>query len=362
MKTTGKKGDMFFNVFFLAVMVFVLLILLVTVYTKTDKLTKDFGNIQINMLATYQEAEKALFFIDQAAKYSAEKAAYDLGQKGGHSERSNCGSYFGYTIWNNDFENAGEDCYPNVKQEFTVLFDNNLNEYLRKYPSTTIHLNNHDYLVKNENAKTIIYGFAARNLNFDIKEIEKEEREIIEIPLISFEDIETKPGVMFSNLYYGKLVYRRRHKDVNRIILHHTGDSEASKTFRTLRKRGLSVHYIVDRDGTIYYAVDEKWLAYHAIGYNEGSIGIEIVNTGKADMQYTNEQYNSINALGRDIARRWPSIEWDNEHVIGHYQATTPEAGKWDPSPNFNWARIGLGGHILLADLGRSPDPDAGYA
>ena len=146
---------------------------------------------------------------------------------------------------------------------------------------------------------------------------------------------------------------------VDRIILHHTGDDAASKTYSTLVKRKLAVHYIVDRDGTIYYAVDERKMAFHAKGWNTRSIGIEIVNTGYSDMEYTEAQYSSIRNLVNDIAKRWPSISADDEQIIGHYQAS--KVGKWDPSPNFNWAKIGLSNHIMLADLGKTLSSEFGY-
>src|SRR3989338_359714 len=139
---------------------------------------------------------------------------------------------------------------------------------------------------------------------------------------------------------------------VDRVILHHSGGANAQTTFNTLRDRRLSAHYIIARDGTIYQLLDEERMAYHAGPvWNPRSIGIEIDNTGFADMQYTDNQYDSINRLLRDITARLSSINYDNEHIIAHYQATTE--GKWDPSPNFNWAMINLPNHPTLALIGR---------
>jgi len=147
---------------------------------------------------------------------------------------------------------------------------------------------------------------------------------------------------------------------VDKIILHHTGDSSAVQTWKTLRNRptksklGLSVHYIVDLDGTIHNPVPEEKEAFHAGAWNDWSIGIEIVHTGKKNMDYTAAQYAAITELINDIADRWPSIEADDAHVLAHYQATT--SGKWDPSPNFDWSRIGLPNHKTLASLNKRPD------
>jgi hypothetical protein len=144
------------------------------------------------------------------------------------------------------------------------------------------------------------------------------------------------------------------------IILHHTGDSSYKQTYATLLKRGLSVHYILDRDGKVYSVVDESRLAYHAAGMNSVSIGIEIVNTGNKNMLYTEQQYDSLNKLLKGITMRW-NIPYDNEHIIGHFQTKQGKIdGKWDPSPNFEWAKIGLPNHAtpVLSSI----DKSFGYA
>jgi len=148
-------------------------------------------------------------------------------------------------------------------------------------------------------------------------------------------------------------------RHVKRIILHHTADASAVETWSGLRNRetdsglGLSVHYIVGRTGIIYNPVPEDRRAYHAAGHNDYTIGIEIVHTGKKSMPYTEAQYASTKKLINDIAGRWPAIEFDDIHVLAHYQKTT--SGKWDPSPNFDWSKIGLPNHKTLADLGKRP-------
>src|SRR5262249_37785543 len=50
--------------------------------------------------------------------------------------------------------------------------------------------------------------------------------------------------------------------------------------FEVLQERGLSVHFILDLDGTLYQTLDLKELAWHATIANSRSIGIEIANIG----------------------------------------------------------------------------------
>ena len=183
----------------------------------------------------------------------------------------------------------------------------------------------------------------------------------------------TNPGVSVNKDYFGQLPCSARTGGISTIVLHHTGDTSAKTTINTLKNAGYSVHYIVDKDGTIYYLVDESKKAWHAgcrsgvqgelacistppPATNDNSIGIEIVNLGTSSDKYTAEQYTALNGLLRDIARR-QGIAYDNNHLLAHYQISE---GKWDPSPNFNWEEIGLYGHAPLSDYG-TPPKIAGY-
>ncbi len=144
---------------------------------------------------------------------------------------------------------------------------------------------------------------------------------------------------------------------INYVVLHHTGTFSAQDTMKVLSKRGLSVHYVLDKDGALYRLVPEEEIAWHAAGRNADSIGIEIVNTGNAEDKYTQEQYRVISVLLDYWAKTYPNFKKDNEHVLAHYEVSSQ---KWDPSPNFDWSQIGLEGHAL-ASSDQVPK-GAGYA
>lgn len=57
--------------------------------------------------------------------------------------------------------------------------------------------------------------------------------------------------------------------------------------FNVLENRGLSVHFLIDNDGTIYQLMDMNDIAYHAGGktWNDKSIGVEISNAYYLDKQ-----------------------------------------------------------------------------
>jgi hypothetical protein len=66
---------------------------------------------------------------------------------------------------------------------------------------------------------------------------------------------------------------------VNLFVLHWDGCTSARQCFHVLLERGLSVHLMLDGDGTVYQALDlAEARAWHAGDVNERSIGVEIQN------------------------------------------------------------------------------------
>jgi N-acetyl-anhydromuramyl-L-alanine amidase AmpD len=68
---------------------------------------------------------------------------------------------------------------------------------------------------------------------------------------------------------------------VDQFVLHFDARGTSRRCFEVLHDlRGLSVHFLLDLDGTIYQTLDLKESAWHATIANERSIGIEIANIG----------------------------------------------------------------------------------
>ena len=128
----------------------------------------------------------------------------------------------------------------------------------------------------------------------------------------------------------------------------------------------LSVHYIIQRDGTIRCYIPESLVAWHAGAgtwqddpkytnkLNDYAIGIELVAIGsQEDMKqylsasayqsldpsfigYTDAQYEALKALVQDICQR-NEIPMDRDHVIGHQEYSQK---KTDPGELFDWQRL----------------------
>ncbi len=68
---------------------------------------------------------------------------------------------------------------------------------------------------------------------------------------------------------------------VDQFVIHYDVAGTSKRCFQTLHDaRGLSVHFMLDLDGTIYQTLDLKERAWHATIANDRSIGIEIANIG----------------------------------------------------------------------------------
>jgi N-acetyl-anhydromuramyl-L-alanine amidase AmpD len=164
---------------------------------------------------------------------------------------------------------------------------------------------------------------------------------------------------------------------IRQFVIHHDGCPSAASCFDVLHnERGLSCHFLLDNDGTIYQTADLAFMAFHAAGFNASSIGIELCNRGDAKrdpdfyrqrrqkrdvttcrihghtylaFDYTRDQYDALKALVRGLVRALPNLpaEYPQESpgyqswgvlpgvhgyagLLGHYHTT---ARKWDPGP-----------------------------
>jgi N-acetylmuramoyl-L-alanine amidase len=116
---------------------------------------------------------------------------------------------------------------------------------------------------------------------------------------------------------------------VDQFVIHFDVAGTSRQCFRVLHDaRDLSVHFMLDLDGTIYQTLDAKERAWHATSSNTRSIGIEIANIG---------------AYASPDAR--PLEEWYARGADGQTRLTIP-------------ARLGDGGLRTRGFVGRPARPD----
>ena len=138
-----------------------------------------------------------------------------------------------------------------------------------------------------------------------------------------------------------------------RIILHHTATRDVQHTINVLKDRDggvLGVQFIIGKNGEIVQGANIDYTANHACGANHDAIGFEIVNLGGGSDPYTEAQYKSIK-IAIEILDELIQNKAD-PFVIAHYEVSkyypknffgrNCDKGKWDPSPDFNWAKVGV--------------------
>jgi N-acetyl-anhydromuramyl-L-alanine amidase AmpD len=106
---------------------------------------------------------------------------------------------------------------------------------------------------------------------------------------------------------------------------------------------GVSIHYIVDTDGTVYQVVHDKDITYH-IGnywYNQRAIGIEHAGFDATGFQWYNAaEYLSSAKLVSYLLKKY-NIPLDHDHVVGHGTVPSPAPqfapNHVDPGPYWLW-------------------------
>jgi len=91
-------------------------------------------------------------------------------------------------------------------------------------------------------------------------------------------------------------------KVVDQFVLHYDVAGTSRQCFKVLHdQRDLSVHFLLDLDGTIYQTLDVKERAWHATTSNSRSVGVEIANVGAYGVGESNpfEQWYTKDQSGR---------------------------------------------------------------
>lgn len=175
-------------------------------------------------------------------------------------------------------------------------------------------------------------------------------------------------------------VPRDLRRAVSQIVVHYDVAGTSRRCFTILHDlRGLSCHFLLDTDGTVYQTLDVRERAWHAADANDRSVGIEIANlgayakpsdaggqslcSGKIKGQilwqrpFTDAQYEALAKLvaalaaaldvpvraprgadGRVLTTTLPEAERPTfAGIVGHLHVS---AGKIDPGPAFAWERF----------------------
>lgn len=180
---------------------------------------------------------------------------------------------------------------------------------------------------------------------------------------------------------------------VSQFVLHFDGCVNSRSCFKSMHNRtrpgggsgcGLSAHFMIDTDGTIYQTLDLAERAFHAEQENSISVGVEICNRGRYNpdemhklppewrtrprrivtingakydaYDFRPEQYDAIVALTRTLLRIFPKMKPEVPEkngevlmetledplsfhgIVGHLHVDLDKQ-KWDPGA-LDWKRI----------------------
>lgn len=108
------------------------------------------------------------------------------------------------------------------------------------------------------------------------------------------------------------------------IIFHDTAGPTMKSATETLQQRGLSYNYIIDKDGSVQNLVPAGMKAFHAKGYNDGTVGVSFVGGGGFGNVNPAQQEAAVK-LTQQLQGQFPTIQG----FAGHRDRS--HAGKMDP-------------------------------
>jgi N-acetylmuramoyl-L-alanine amidase len=173
------------------------------------------------------------------------------------------------------------------------------------------------------------------------------------------------PRIHHSPLSYAPALATRPESAIDLVVIHctelpdlATARSFGERVFYPESASGNCGHFYIDRDGHIEQWVELTRVAHHVRGFNERSVGIELVNSGRyphwlsvASQQmeepYTEFQIISLIGLLTHLCQSLPALCWlaghedlDRELVPAADDPATLVRRKMDPGPLFPWERI----------------------
>jgi len=175
----------------------------------------------------------------------------------------------------------------------------------------------------------------------------------------------SQPVIHTRPLAYEQNLQKRKPDSIDLVVVHCTElpDLETARDFGmqiryTESQTGNSGHFYIDRDGHTERWVEIGRIAHHVKGFNERSIGIELVNRGRypdwlhserqrMEEAYPDKQINSLIGLLARLCAELGSLQWvaghedlDRDCVPASNDPGQRVRKKLDPGPLFPWHRL----------------------
>jgi len=130
----------------------------------------------------------------------------------------------------------------------------------------------------------------------------------------------------------------------NMVVLHVTAGPSARSAINTFhaskKPNRVSVHFVVDQDGTVYQLCPLEDTTWHASACNSRSVGIEhAAIPGNPKYAVTEAQYAASSALVAWLCQTL-KIPCDRQHVLGHNEASPHDGHTGCCAPTLNPDRV----------------------
>lgn len=322
----NKKGRVRFWTLFGALILAITTFFILYSVNKPENETGYIGNIALEVLNANAKGQKALEYIDEAAKVSSEDTTVQIMLNGGFSAESTCKKFGGFNSW----KSSEQDCTPtSLNNEYLRLFSSKFYSYTDYYPFLQLSMN-YAFILSNSGN---ILGKSSSMLEvplFKLKPDElgycrsKEEPKLYSAssnmlisqgrglvsPLVS-----DPPYMSFSPTPNCKIAENR---NVDTIVIHYTGGNACKDDIDVMKNpsRKAAAHYIICRDGTLHQLVADRDIAWHAgcegkcsgtgtctgecllnHDINARSIGIELSNRGYLGDGFTTRTTSPANLI-----------------------------------------------------------------
>ena len=158
---------------------------------------------------------------------------------------------------------------------------------------------------------------------------------------MSFVSAENELKIIDKTVNFGMRTAENR--NINAVIVHSTFNNSGGEKYdidlviKQFSRYGVSSHYVIGRDGSIYQLVNEKNVSFHAgksqlpngqTNLNSCTIGIELITS--FDEAPTEQQIQSLTMLVNDIKKRF-KIEFVLRHSdIAPDRKTDPWNMDWE--------------------------------
>lgn len=127
--------------------------------------TNYIGEIQQELLLASNNAELALTFVDQSAKFAATQSVYDIGKKGGFNSDPTCGTYRGFSVWYDEENKWGCFSSETVEKELIEEIETNFASHIFVYQVENLLIpSNYDLTLSQEGGVLNVLGETAEGL------------------------------------------------------------------------------------------------------------------------------------------------------------------------------------------------------